>query len=109
MIKDNELETNGYIVERTEDFKKWLKNLKDIQAKTAILARITRIETDGFFGETKGVGDNVSELKFHVGAGYRVYYTIRGNTVVFLLHGGSKHQQQKDITKAKAICNDLEN
>lgn len=52
----------------------------------------------------------MSELRFHIGAGYRIYYTIRGNQVVFLLHGGdksSKSKQQKDIATAKAILDEL--
>lgn len=99
-----------YIVEMTEEFNTWFNHLKNLQAKSAILARITRIKVDGFFGECKGVGDGVSELKFHIGAGYRVYYTVQGNTVVFLLHGGdksSKSKQQKDIKTAKVIKDNL--
>lgn len=99
-----------YTVLKSSEFIKWLNSLKNQQAKFAIATRILRIEMDGFFGDTKGVGDNISELRFHIGAGYRVYYTIRGNTVVFLLHGGdksSKSKQQKDIATAKAILDEL--
>ena len=91
-------------IERTDEFSEWLDNLKNRQARAIIQARISRIEYDGFFGDTKGVGDNVSELRLHQGAGYRVYYTICGNKVVFMLYGGdksSKKQQQKDIKTAK--------
>lgn len=93
-------------IERTDEFNEWFSDLKNRQAKAIIQARISRIEYDGFFGEHKGVGDNVSELKIHNGAGYRVYYTIQGNKVVFLLNGGDKsseRQQQKDIQTAKQI------
>lgn len=101
----NEKKT-GYKIKRTDEFIEWIKNLKDRQAKTAIITRILRIQEDGHFGTTKGVGDNISELKFYIGAGYRVYYTIQGDTVVFLLYGGdksSKKQQQKDINTAKEL------
>lgn len=97
-------------IERTDEFNEWFSNLKNIQARAMIQARISRIEYDGFFGDTKGVGDNVSELRFHLGAGYRVYYTIQGNKVVFMLYGGdksSKSQQQKDIKTAKSILDNL--
>lgn len=97
-------------IERTDEFNEWFSNLKNIQARAMIQARISRIEYDGFFGDTKGVGDNVSELRFHLGAGYRVYYTIQGNKVVFMLYGGdksSKRQQQKDIKTAKSILDNL--
>lgn len=107
---DDELQP-VYHIERTDEFDEWLNNLKDIRAKSAIHACITRIQEDGFFGDTKGVGDGVSELRFFIGAGYRVYYTIVGNTVVFMLYGGdksSKKQQQKDINIAKQILGNLE-
>lgn len=57
------------------------------------------------------MGDNVSELRLHNGVGYRVYYTVQGNKVVFMLYGGdksSKRQQQKDINTAKQILNSLD-
>ncbi len=98
-------------IEQTEKFSEWFNNLKNLQARAMIQARISRIEYDGFFGDTKGVGDNVSELRFHLGAGYRVYYTVQGNKVVFMLYGGDKsseRQQQKDIKIAKSILNNLD-
>jgi len=38
---------------------------------------------------------------FFFGPGFRAYYTIKGERVVFLLSGGDKFSQQSDITKAK--------
>ena len=35
--------------------------------------------------------------------GYRVYFTIRGRLMIFLLLGGDKSTQKKDIRRAKAI------
>ena len=108
---DQDNRIRAFEIERTTEFDDWFDNLKNIQARAAIQARISRIEYDGFFGDTKGVGDNVSELRFHFGAGYRVYYTIHGNKVVFMLYGGdksSKRQQQKDIRIAKSILVNLD-
>lgn len=107
---NTENRTRFFEIERTDEFNEWFSNLKNIQARAMMQARISRIEHDGFFGDTKGVGDNVSELRFHLGAGYRVYYTIQGNKVVFMLYGGdksSKRQQQKDIKTAKSILDNL--
>mgnify|MGYP002655499223 FL=1 len=107
---NTENRTRFFEIERTDEFNEWFSNLKNIQARAMMQARISRIEYDGFFGDTKGVGDNVSELRFHLGAGYRVYYTIQGNKVVFMLYGGdksSKRQQQKDIKTAKSILDNL--
>ena len=54
----------------TELFEKWLKGLRDQQAKASILTRIERIE-DGNFGVHSSVGGGISELRIHVGQGYR--------------------------------------
>lgn len=92
-----------YTVERTEDFNRWLSKLKDIQAKQRIILRLQYIE-DGNFGDHESVGKGVSELRIHIGKGYRAYYTIRQRRVVFMLCGGDKSTQQKDIQKAIQIA-----
>jgi putative addiction module killer protein len=35
-----------------------------------------------------------------IGAGYRVYFTVREKVLVILLAGGTKDSQQSDIRKA---------
>ena len=95
------------IVKETEIFSKWLLRLKDIKGKVAILRRVSRIK-DGNFGDHKSVGDGVSELRIIVGAGYRVYYTQRKETIVILLIGGDKSTQAKDIAKAKKIAKEFQ-
>jgi len=47
-------------------------------------------------------------MRLFFGAGYRIYYTIKGNTVVLLLTGGDKSSQQQDIAMAIATLNELE-
>ena len=49
------------------------------------------------------MGDRVSELRIDVGQGYRLYYTMRGRTLVLLLCGGSKKTQKADIRNAEAM------
>lgn len=49
----------------------------------------------------KSVGDGVYESRIHWGGGYRVYLGQEGETLVILLAGGTKKQQQKDIARAK--------
>jgi len=66
------------------------------------LARL-RSATFGNFGDCEPVGEGVSEMRIHVGAGYRVYYTRTGSTVYVLLAGGVKASQTKDIPKAKTM------
>jgi putative addiction module killer protein len=96
-----------YTIKETELFSKWLLKLKDTRAKVSILRRIKRI-TQGNFGDHKSVGDNVSELRITTGAGYRVYYTKRGEQIVILLIGGDKSTQSKDIEKAKALVKEYQ-
>lgn len=84
-------------------FKKWFRGLKDKNAAIAITKRINRVK-GGLFGDVKPVGDGISELRFHLSAGYRVYFLKRGLTVVILLYGGDKSSQDADIEKAKEIA-----
>jgi putative addiction module killer protein len=42
-----------YIIEKTAEFDKWLKKLKDLKAKAKILFRIQKLEQDGHFGDIK--------------------------------------------------------
>jgi putative addiction module killer protein len=95
-----------YDIKQTDIFSKWLLKLKDIQGKVSILRRVDRIRK-GNFGDHKGLGDEVSELRISVGAGYRVYYTIESKKVVLLLVGGDKSSQKVDIQKAKALAKEL--
>jgi len=54
----------------------------------------------GHFGDTKPVGEGVSEMRIHPGPGYRVHYMRIGSVVYLLLVGGSKTSQQRDIKRA---------
>jgi len=76
------------------------------KSKARILARLASA-TFGNFGDCEPVGEGVSEMRIHVGAGYRVYYTRTGSTVYVLLAGGVKASQTKDIAKAKKMTREL--
>ena len=54
----------------------------------------------GNAGATRNLTEGVSELKIDVGPGYRVYYSLRGTTLLLLIAGGDKATQEKDIAKA---------
>ena len=92
----------------TLTFAKWLKRLRDQTGRRAIVKRIARIISTGDLGDHAGVGDSVSELRIHVGPGYRVYYTIRGEQLVLILCGGAKDSQERDIRQAKEMAAGIE-
>jgi putative addiction module killer protein len=52
-----------YLIEKTEEFDKWLRKLKDLRAKAKILFRIQKIENDEHFGDCEPVGNGIRELK----------------------------------------------
>jgi len=92
-----------YFIEKTTEFDKWLRKLKDFRAKAKVLVRIQRIEVKGNFGDCKAVGEGLIELRIKEGKGYRVYCKEHGETVVLLLFGGDKSTQSADIDKANSI------
>ena len=83
-----------------EPFTDWLESLRDTKGRQRIIKRLFRVE-QGNFGDFKGVGDGIFELRFSFGPGYRVYFGRDGNTVIVLLAGGDKSSQEKDIQVAK--------
>ncbi len=86
----------------------WLRKLRDVQAKTAIIRRLNRLE-QGNFGDFKPLRDGVYELRMNIGPGYRVCYAQSGKTVLLLLCGGTKKTQDTDITRACACWYDWQN
>ena len=90
----------------TATFEEWLRRLRDRLAQGAIVARLKRIQ-GGNFGDHRSVGGGVSELRIDVGKGYRLYYTIRRQTVVILLCGGDKASQHRDIERARHMAREL--
>ena len=81
----------------------WLQSL-DKSVKTRILTRLIRIK-DNNFGDYKRF-DDLIELRFHFGSGYRIYCSEVGDTIVLLLNAGDKKHQSKDIKLAKEYLAD---
>ena len=93
-------------VRQTEVFSKWLRELRDRQARVRIQTRIDRLQL-GLAGDAKPVGEGVSELRIDYGPGYRVYFVWRGRELVILLAGGDKRTQNHDIKTAMALARNL--
>eukprot|EP01034_Spumella_vulgaris_P014247 gene14247-18187_t len=91
------------LLQQTREFSEWLQGLRDLQAKARIVARLSAAVA-GNFGECAPVGEGVSEMKIHVGPGYRVYFVRSGSVVYVLLCGGDKSTQKSDIKRAKVLA-----
>lgn len=91
----------------TDEYRDWLRALRDRQAAARINTRVMRLRR-GNPGDVAPVGDGVSELRLMFGPGYRVYYAMRDNTLIVLLAGGDKSTQPKDIETAKTMWRDFQ-
>jgi putative addiction module killer protein len=91
---------------KTDQYDRWLRDLRDAQARARINARIRRL-MDGNPGQHRVLSGGVREMKIDHGPGYRVYYTERGGVLVILLCGGDKSTQQADIDHALRLAHDL--
>ncbi len=81
-------------------FDDWFESLKELNTRAKILTRLDRLRL-GNFGDCKGLGDEIAELRIHYGPGIRIYYSKTGNKIMLLLCGGNKSSQSKDISRAK--------
>lgn len=93
---------------KTDEFVKWFRRLKDVDARARINLRIRRIALTGNLGDAKPVGEGIFELRIDSGPGYRLYYAYRGEEILLLLIGGDKSSQSRDIVKAKKINDEYE-
>jgi putative addiction module killer protein len=93
-------------VRETEVFRRWMADLRDTVAKARIAARIRQLAF-GLVGDARPVGEGVSELRVHVGPGYRVYVVRRGEALIVVLCAGDKDTQGRDIARAKALAREL--
>lgn len=85
------------------EFTDWLNRLPDSTVRGLVVARIKRLEL-GLMGDVAPVGEGISELRIHAGAGWRLYFVQRGALLIVLLAGGSKRTQRTDIKRAKLLA-----
>ena len=90
-------------VRQLPEFTTWLDDLTDMKVLGAVSARIRRLQL-GLMDDVEPVGDGVSEMRIHLGAGWRIYFAQRGTQLIVLLAGGSKRAQKRDIKRAKALA-----
>ncbi len=91
---------------QTDAYSRWFDGLRDRQARARINVRIRRLSL-GNPGDTKPVGEGVSELRIDYGPGYRVYSVQRGAALIVLLAGGDKRTQDRDIQTALEMARNV--
>ena len=94
-------------VKRTEEFSAWLDSLKDRTTQQRLNVRLRKAML-GNLGDVKAVGNGVVEMREHFGAGWRMYYVQRGETLIVMLGGGGKSTQSADLAKAVKLAARLE-
>jgi putative addiction module killer protein len=90
-------------IRQTETFAAWFRRLRDRRARARIQVRIDRLSL-GNPGDSRPVGERVSELRIDYGPGYRVYFVRRGDKLIVLLAGGDKSTQARDISTALKLA-----
>jgi putative addiction module killer protein len=90
-----------YLNDSGDPFDDWMESLTDPKVFAKVNVRLKRV-AQGNFGDHAPVGEGVSELREHDGAGPRIYYGQVGDSII-LLTGGTKKTQAKDIERAKGL------
>jgi len=88
---------------KSATFDRWLRKLRDSNAKSRIQMRIRRLGL-GNPGDVQPIGSGLSEMRIDYGPGYRVYFLQSAPVLIVLLCGGDKSTQQADIKLAKRLA-----
>jgi len=62
-----------YEIVTTNIFDKWLTGVKDMKHRARIISRFDHIQL-GNFGDHKKLDENLFELRFFFGPGFRIYF-----------------------------------
>lgn len=89
-----------FSIKPLSEFTEWLDGLSDASVRGVVAARIKRLER-GLMGDVEPVGDGVSELRIHFGAGWRIHFVQRGAQLIVLLVGGSKRTQKLTLSEPR--------
>jgi putative addiction module killer protein len=93
------------MIQETKAFKIWFDKL-DCNIKLKISIYLDRL-SQGNTSNSKPLRDGIYELKINYQKGWRIYYIVMRDRIIFLLWGGNKSGQDKDLKKAIGIKNAL--
>jgi putative addiction module killer protein len=91
----------------TEAFEKWLEGLRDPPTRRRLVLRLRKASL-GQLGDVKPVAQGVYEMREFFGPGWRMYNARRGDILILMLGGGTKGTQARDIEKAIALAQTIE-
>ena len=95
-----------YTVKRLPEFDNWILGIKDYATQLKLLRRLERIQF-GLFGDHRGVGEDVIELREFFGPGWRMYFIKQDELLIVMLGGGNESSQGADIDAAKRLARKL--
>lgn len=95
-----------YSVFETEHFVRWMDSLRDMPTRIRLRRRLGKAAR-GHLGDVKYLDGGVWEMREFFGPGWRMYYVLRGNTIIVMLGGGDKGTQGRDIERARALAQEL--
>ena len=95
-----------YSIIETENFSHWLGSLKDRETRIRLARRLGKARR-GILGDVKPVGEGVCEMREFFGPGWRMYYVEQAGAIIFMLGGGDKSSQVKDIERAIQLAKEL--
>ena len=87
-------------IRKSKEFDSWFSGLS-VDYKKAIYSRFYKIEKDCHFGDVKSLKQGLYELRWR--NGMRLYFYRSGKESIFILLGGLKNAQEKDIKKARLL------
>ena len=96
----------AYTVKRLPEFDNWILGIKDYATQLKLLRRLERIQF-GLFGDHRGVGEDVIELREFFGPGWRMYFIKQDELLIVMLGGGNKSSQGADIDAPKRLARKL--
>ena len=95
-----------YSIIETENFSEWLASLKDRETRIRLARRLGKAKR-GILGDVKPVGEGVCEMREFFGPGWRMYYVEQAGAIIFMLGGGDKSSQDRDIERAIQLAKEL--